>query len=156
MFRHIQGFAFTFVMLLALVVPRISLATWCVNGAIWTGTGQPTSAAGSVSWTSGSTCSTTGGLSSWGVSNPFGLPEGSIFGIVSAIVNWLLALFGILGILGFIISGIMYLVSAGNDKMAEKAKAGLVYSIIGIIVGLSGFIIMQAINGLLSGMGGQY
>jgi hypothetical protein len=90
------------------------------------------------------------------VSNPFGLPEGSIFGIVSAIVNWLLALFGILGILGFIISGIMYLVSAGNDKMAEKAKAGLVYSIIGIIVGLSGFIIMQAINGLLSGMGGQY
>ena len=99
----------------------------------------------------------TGGSSSpSGTDNIFNLPTGSVYGIVATIVGWLLAIFGILGILGFVISGIMYLVSFGDETMAKKAKSGMLFSIIGIIVGLSGFIVMQAINGLLIGNGGTF
>jgi preprotein translocase subunit Sss1 len=79
----------------------------------------------------------------------YGLPSGSIFGILSNLLDWLLAIFAILGIVGFIISGILYLTSAGDDTQIEKAKTAMMYSIMGILVGLIGFIVMQAVFSLL-------
>lgn len=80
----------------------------------------------------------------------FGLPEGSITGIVVGVLQWVLYLFGFLGILGFAISGIMYLLSAGDDDQMKRAKNAMNYSIIGIIVGLSGVVLMKAIYMILS------
>ena len=82
----------------------------------------------------------------------YGLPSGSIYLIVLGILNWLLAIFAIIGIIGFLISGIMYIISAGDEGLADKAKNGMKYSIIGVLVGLSGFIFIQAINRMLSGL----
>ena len=142
MSMRFRGLLFSCIAMVALIAPQISLATKiCWNAS--TGTGG-------TSWNisfGSSSCSS--------VATPYGLPGGSILNIVSTFVNWLLALFGILGILGFVISGIMYLISAGNEDMAKTAKAGLKYSIIGIIVGLSGYVVMQAVDGLLQGMGGD-
>lgn len=92
-----------------------------------------------------------GAMGGWSLSNPYGLPQGSILGIASNLLFWLLAIFAILGVVGFIISGVIYLVSAGDDDMITRAKNAMRWSIVGIIVGLSGFIIMQAVSGLLSG-----
>ena len=64
---------------------------------------------------------------------------------------WLLAIFAILGVIGFVLSGIFYLVAAGEESTMEKGKDGMKWSIIGIIVGLSGFIVMQAVSALLGG-----
>ena len=88
--------------------------------------------------------------------NPFGLPQGSLIGIVGVIVFWLLAIFGFLGVIGFIIAGIMYLLSAGDDKQAGTAKAALKFSIIGVIVALLGFIIIQAATMLLTGQSSAF
>jgi hypothetical protein len=82
--------------------------------------------------------------------NAYGLPDGSIMGIIVNILNWLLALLGIAGIIGFLISGILYLTSAGDGKQAEKAKAAMMYSIYGIIVGLAGYVIMKAVFAMLN------
>jgi hypothetical protein len=90
-------------------------------------------------------------MGGWALANPYGLPQGSILGIASNILFWLLAIFAILGIIGFLISGIMYLVSAGDDETISKAKNAMKYSIIGIIIGLSGYLIMQAVLALLGG-----
>lgn len=87
--------------------------------------------------------------------NP-GLPEGSIYGIISGLLYWLLAIFAIVGIMGFVISGIIYLLSVGDEDTISKAKKAMVYSIIGIIVGLSGFVIIQAVMGLLSGVSNTF
>jgi hypothetical protein len=87
---------------------------------------------------------------SWLV-NYFGLPQGSIFQIVQSLVFWLLAILGFLGILAFVISGIMYLTSAGDDKQIEKAKTAMVAAIIGIIVALIGFVIIKAVDAWLRG-----
>lgn len=93
----------------------------------------------------------------WDISgNPYGLPDGNIMDIVSNLLFWLLALFAIFGVIGFVISGIWYLVSAGEESMAEKGKEGMKYSIIGIVIGLSGFLIMQAVNLMLGGVSSSY
>ncbi|MFA6383645.1 MAG: hypothetical protein WCX17_04475 [Parcubacteria group bacterium] len=80
-----------------------------------------------------------------------GLPDGSIMGIVTNILYWLLGLLGVFGIIGFVISGILYLVSTGDEDMIKRAKSSMTYSIIGVIVGLMGYVIIVAVGWALSG-----
>jgi uncharacterized membrane protein len=80
-----------------------------------------------------------------------GLPAGSLLGIVTSAMNWLLVVVGILGVIGFVIAGIIYLTAAGDDDQIAKGKKAMVYSIIGVIVALLGVVIIQAVQGLLSG-----
>ena len=87
----------------------------------------------------------------WAASNVYGLPDGSIMGIVSNLLFWLLAMFAMAGIIGFVLSGIFYLISAGEEDMINRGKEGMKWSIIGVIVGLSGFVIMQAVAAMLGG-----
>jgi hypothetical protein len=79
-----------------------------------------------------------------------GLPSDSIFNIIMRTMNWLLAILGFIGIIGFVISGILYLTAAGDESQAEKAKNAMTYSIIGIIVALMGWVIIRAISSWLS------
>lgn len=80
----------------------------------------------------------------------FGLPSSPIFDIIAGIMDWLLAILGIVGVIGFAISGVLYLTSAGDSDRMEKAKGAMLYSIIGIIVGLSGLVIIIAAKNMLS------
>lgn len=80
-----------------------------------------------------------------------GTPRGTIIGIVEQTMYWLLAVIGFIGIIGFVISGILYLTAAGDEAQIEKAKGAMMYSIIGIIVALLGFVVIQAVTAWLSG-----
>lgn len=81
-----------------------------------------------------------------------GLPAGSdLKTVVENFMKWLLTIFGFLAIIAFIISGIMYLTSGGDKERAESAKRAMTYSIIGVIVGLAGYVIVQAIESMLKG-----
>ena len=84
-----------------------------------------------------------------GQATAVGVSTSTTSAILTNIVNYALAIIGFLGVLGFIISGIMYLVSAGDEKLAEKAKGYMVNSIIGITVALLGYVVMAAISTLL-------
>jgi len=79
------------------------------------------------------------------------LPSGEITKIVTNIMNWLLALVGIIGIIGFVISGILYFIAAGDEGKMGTAKNAMTYSIIGVIVALMGYVIIQAANSMLNG-----
>lgn len=81
----------------------------------------------------------------------FGLPNSSIMGIVSGILVWLLGALGLLGVIGFVISGILYLTSTGDETMIERAKNAMTWSIVGVVVGLLGVVIIQAIDWMLRG-----
>lgn len=81
----------------------------------------------------------------------FGLPSGRIYDIIYNFLFWILALFGAFGLIGFVISGIMYLTSAGDDTQIEKAKKAMKWSLVGVIVGLAGLVVMLAVDELLSG-----
>jgi hypothetical protein len=80
-----------------------------------------------------------------------GLSEAPIAAIIGNIFAWLMGLFTTLAVLAFVVSGIQYLMASGNEHMAETAKDNATYALIGIIVGLSGFIIIKAIASALSG-----
>lgn len=80
-----------------------------------------------------------------------GLPNNTVQGVLKNLLTWLLGTMGILAMIGFIVSGIMYIMSSGNDEMITKAKSGFKYSVIGITVALSSFIIIQAIQYALQG-----
>lgn len=75
-----------------------------------------------------------------------GLPGGSIKGILTNILNWLLGIFGILALISFVISGIQYIISAGDEKNMQTAKRNMTYSTLGIIVALAGLVIVRAID----------
>lgn len=75
-----------------------------------------------------------------------GTPSGTIFNIIRSTMNWLLAILGFLGIIGFVIAGILYLTAAGNEDRIDQAKNAMMYSIIGVIVALLGFVVIQAVD----------
>ena len=79
------------------------------------------------------------------------LPTGSISAIVFNLAAWLLLLLGSIALIGFVISGILYLTAAGNEERMETAKKGMIYSVIGVIVGLLGYVVVQAVNTWLGG-----
>lgn len=90
----------------------------------------------------------------WSLPPTYGLPSGTLSGIIRNFALWILAILGIVGIIGFVISGIMYLLSAGNEDMIKKAKSAMIASIIGVTVGLVGYVVIQAVNLALNATSG--
>jgi len=91
------------------------------------------------------------GTSSGGYGMDTYLPQGTIMGIVSNLTYWILGIASMIAIIGFVISGIMYLTAAGNEKQAESAKNAMKYSIIGVVVGGGALVIINAILTALTG-----
>lgn len=85
------------------------------------------------------------------VENPEGteLPSSTIYEIISNMMMWLLGILGFVAVIGFVISGIMYLVAAGDEDAQKKAKRAMYYSITGVIVGLVGLIVFSAVQSML-------
>lgn len=77
------------------------------------------------------------------------LPSNSIFNIIKGIMNWLLALVGIFGVIGFAIAGILYLTAAGDEDRINTAKKAMMYAIIGVIVALVGLVALKAAESML-------
>lgn len=80
----------------------------------------------------------------------------SIFNIIKTFMLWILGLLGFLAVIGFVISGIMYLVAAGDEDAQKRAKRAMYYSITGVIVGLIGLIILLAVSTLLKGNNAEF
>ncbi len=78
-------------------------------------------------------------------------PGGGIMQILGNLLAWLLGIVGIIAIISFVISGIQYFAAAGEESKMETAKRTMTYSIIGVIVVLASFVIIQAINFALQG-----
>jgi len=75
-----------------------------------------------------------------------GLSETPVKAIVVNAMQWILGVFGFIALIAFAISGIQYLTAAGNETAIETAKRNMKWSIIGVIVGLGGLVIIWAIN----------
>ena len=84
-----------------------------------------------------------------------GLPKGNLTGVISNFTNWILGIFGFLAIISFVVSGIMYFLSAGDDTAQEKAKKQMQWSIMGVVIGLVGLVVIYAVDMLLGGGGGS-
>ncbi len=74
--------------------------------------------------------------------------------VVVTVMQWLLGIFGVIAIIAFVIAGIIYLTSAGDDERIQQAKRAMTYSIIGVVVALAGLVIVLAVDHMLRGQTG--
>jgi len=65
--------------------------------------------------------------------------------LIANVLSIALTGLGLIGFVMFIVGGFMYMLSGGNAKGTETAKNTVTYSIIGIVVALSAFIILNLI-----------
>lgn len=79
----------------------------------------------------------------------FGPGQRNLPSLIKYVTGWVLGIAGALAILFIIISGIQYLVSAGNKDMVEKAKKGLTAAITGLVIILCAYIIATTVATIL-------
>lgn len=79
-----------------------------------------------------------------------GLSSQLVITILSSFLSWFLVVFGILALIAFVISGLQYLLAAGDEKSVETAKRNMKWAIVGVIVALVGVVIIQAIDAALN------
>lgn len=84
------------------------------------------------------------------------LPDAPVYFIIENLMFWILGIFGFIGVIGFVISGILYLTAAGDESQMEKAKNAMFYSILGVIIGLAGLVIIYAVDTWLGGSNSQF
>ncbi len=80
----------------------------------------------------------------------FGLPNANPENIIINLLEWLLLIFTILAVISFVIAGIMFLMAGSNKEMYERAKNAVTYSIIGVTVGIIGYIVIRFIDEALN------
>ena len=71
--------------------------------------------------------------------------------LVLTIITYFLGFLGLLAVIMIIYGGITYVTSAGNDEAVGKAKKIILYSVIGIVVILLSFVIVNAVLGAQTG-----
>jgi len=79
-----------------------------------------------------------------------GLPDESLYNIITNILDWLLTIIGVVGVIAFAIAGLMYLTASGNDDQIKKAKTAMINSIIGVIVAIIGVVVLNAVDTMLN------
>lgn len=63
--------------------------------------------------------------------------------LLANVINILLYVAGIASVIVIVIAGILYIVSAGSPERTKAAKDALLYAIIGLVISLSGFAIVN-------------
>lgn len=78
-----------------------------------------------------------------------GLSDKTVKEIVFNAMQWILGIFGFIALIAFAVSGIQYMTAAGNENAIETAKRNMKWSMVGVIIGLGGLVIVWAIDSLL-------
>ncbi len=67
-------------------------------------------------------------------------------GLAEKVVNVILLIAGIAAVIYLIYSGILYITAAGNPDSAKKGQQGIINAVIGIIVILLAYVIINAVT----------
>lgn len=79
--------------------------------------------------------------------------EGSIASIFRLIINWALAIAFIAAVVMLIYGGFKYITSAGNTDQATTGKTAIVNALIGIVIIVLSYIIVQIVYRFVAGQG---
>ncbi len=80
--------------------------------------------------------------------------DANIASIFKLIINWALALSFIAAVLVLIYGGFLYITSAGNQDSATKGKDAIVNALIGIVVIVLSYMIVQIVYRFVAGQEG--
>jgi len=77
----------------------------------------------------------------------------SLTGLITLVINWMLALAGLIAVLFLIIGGFWYITSAGNEETAEKGKNTAINAIIGIVIIILSYVIVNVVANFVGNPG---
>lgn len=77
--------------------------------------------------------------------------ETTIGDFVTQIITWIMYIAGVLAFIYLVVSGITFITAGGNAEQAKKGQQGLIYAIIGIVVVILAYVILQAAVGIGAG-----
>ena len=77
----------------------------------------------------------------------------SLPNIVGTVINTMLFIVGVLAVIMIIYSGIRYITAHGDKGQVESAKNTLIYSIVGLVVAIVAYAIVNWVIGLFDGGG---
>lgn len=75
--------------------------------------------------------------------------KNDLYGNIRTIVNWVVMVVGIVAVIMIILGGIFYVISAGDPGKIKKAKDTILYGIIGLVIVLLSFAIVNFVLGIL-------
>ncbi len=82
--------------------------------------------------------------------NPLG-SVGDLPTLIKNIADFVFKLAGFLAIVMFVLAGILFLTSAGNEEQIGKAKKALLYAAVGLAIALAGAGLVALIRNILTG-----
>ncbi len=84
-----------------------------------------------------------------GVPPPSGTAQGDLAQVILRIINYVLAIVGVVALAYLVYGGFMYITSAGNEDRVEAAKQIIINAVIGIVViGVAAAIVNFVIRGV--------
>lgn len=78
---------------------------------------------------------------------------GDLIGTIKLIINYLLSFAWLVSVLFIVISGVRMILAQGNEEALTTAKASLTNAIVGFIIILTSFIVLNLVVGFLTGGG---
>ncbi|MGH7237632.1 MAG: pilin [Candidatus Saccharimonadales bacterium] len=82
------------------------------------------------------------------ITNPFPVVSAGS-GAITRLFNLLFAAIGVISVLFIVIGGFRYIVSAGDPQDAASAKNTILYAVIGLIIAMSAYAIVNFVIGQL-------
>ncbi len=76
--------------------------------------------------------------------------ETSVNGLIKTVINWMLGIAFAIAVIFLIIGGFMYITSAGNEESAEKGKGTVVNALIGIVIIILSYVIVNVVANLVT------
>lgn len=74
----------------------------------------------------------------------------TVNGFIRLVINWLLGIaFGV-AVLFLIVGGFWYITAAGNEEQAEKGKSSVINAIIGIVIIVLSYVIINVVTNLIT------
>ncbi|MEK7500479.1 MAG: pilin [Patescibacteria group bacterium] len=90
-----------------------------------------------------------------GITNPLdGGPDQTITSVLKGIINWMLGLVGILALIALIIGGARMIIDFGNEDQVKKAKATILWAVIGLAVVILSYAIINIVTSEILGTSG--
>jgi Type IV secretion system pilin len=74
-----------------------------------------------------------------------GSPSAVITAIVARVINWVLSITGVLFLVMFIWGGLLYMTAGGDEGKAKKGRTTLVNAVIGTIIVMGSYVILDYI-----------
>lgn len=76
-----------------------------------------------------------------------GIPTVSADNVLLGVLNTVYFVAGIVGVIAIIVSGIFYTISQGDASKIQRAKDGILYSVVGLVIVMMAFVITNFIIG---------